>query len=53
MLVAAGLLAARWEESGDPVTDRDDLSYVWRAWFGMTPEGRRAWEASEYLVEPE
>ncbi len=50
-LVAAGLLAARWEESGEVVTDLDNLSYVWRAWFSMTPQGRSAWEAYEHLVE--
>jgi hypothetical protein len=46
-LVATGLLAARWGESGDPVTDLDDLSYIWRAWFSMTPQGREVWAASE------
>jgi hypothetical protein len=49
-LVAARLLAARWGESGDPVTDLDDLSYVWRAWFSMTPQGREVWAASEYTA---
>jgi hypothetical protein len=46
-LVAAGLLAARWEESGAPVADLNNLSYVWRAWFTMTPQGREIWAASE------
>jgi hypothetical protein len=52
-LVAAGLLAACWGDSGKPVTDLDDLSYVWRAWFSMTPQGRSAWEAYDNLVEQE
>ncbi len=50
-LVQAGLLAARLEESGSTVSDPREPSYVWRAWFHMTAEGRRAWEASEHLVE--
>jgi hypothetical protein len=49
-LVAAGLLTARWGESGDPVTGLNDLSYVWRAWFSMTPEGREVWASSEYAA---
>jgi len=49
-LVAAGLLAARWGESGESVKGLDDLSYVWRAWFSMTPQGRIAWEAYDDLV---
>ena len=52
-LVEHGLLKPRMDEEGRPWQGRDDLSYVWRAWFDMTPEGRNAWEASEYLVEQE
>src|SRR5262245_2066858 len=46
-LVDRGLLAAVNGEDGRPVTDPKDLSYVWKAWFGMTPQGRSIWESSE------
>ncbi len=52
-LVEAGLLAARLGESGSPVSDPSDRSYVWLAWFHMTPDGRSAWESSQNLVEQE
>jgi hypothetical protein len=49
-LVEAGLLAAREEDGGAPVANLDDKSYVWRAWFAMTPAGRSAWESSEHAA---
>lgn len=54
-LTEAGLLAARHEESGAPVCDLSDRSYVWRAWFRMTPSGKSVWDSSEYakLAEQE
>ena len=54
-LVEAGLLTAVMDENGFPPRNLADLSYVWRAWFAMTPQGRSAWESSEYatLVEQE
>jgi len=50
-LVEQGLLTLVMDEEGQPWRDHDDLRYVWRAWFRMTPEGRIAWESSEYLTE--
>jgi hypothetical protein len=47
-LVEAGLFAARQGEVGSPVSDLKDRSYVWRAWFRMTPAGKELWESSEY-----
>src|SRR5437763_3453296 len=52
-LVEGGLLEPVMDEEGRPWQGREDLSYVWRAWLVMTPEGRSTWEASEYLVEQE
>ena len=49
-LVEAGLLAAREEDGGAAVSNLDDKSYVWRAWFAMTPAGRAAWESSEHAA---
>ncbi len=41
-----GLLGAVMDENrGSP--PGDDLSNVWRAWFAMTPEGRRLWAAAD------
>ena len=45
-LVEKDLLAVVMDEEGRPSPDLGDLSYVWRAWFAMTPEGRRLWAAS-------
>jgi hypothetical protein len=42
-LVESGLLAARLPDADGLLTDFRDLSYVWRAWFQMTPAGREAW----------
>jgi hypothetical protein len=42
-LVERGLLAARLPDSSGLLTDFHDLSYVWHAWFQMTPTGREAW----------
>jgi hypothetical protein len=54
-LVDCDLLSAVDEENGRPVTNKDDLSYVWHAWFRMTPQGRDLWASSEHanLVEQE
>jgi hypothetical protein len=43
-LIERGLLRAVMDEDGGPPPD--GLSGVWRAWFVMTPEGRRLWEAA-------
>jgi hypothetical protein len=45
-LVEAGLLEAREEDRDAPVSDLSDRSYVWRAWFAMTPKGRAVWGAT-------
>jgi hypothetical protein len=50
-LVDEGLLAIVMDEDGHPWQNRDDLSYVWRAWFSMTAEGKSAWESSAFLDE--
>src|SRR5437870_2479983 len=42
-LVDRDLLAAVHED-GRPVAGRDDLSYVWKAWFRMTSQGKALWE---------
>ncbi len=49
-LVEAGLLTPVMGENGCPVRDLADKSYVWRAWFAMTPAGRAAWESSEHAA---
>jgi hypothetical protein len=51
LLVERGLLKIVMDQEGRPWQARNDLSYVWRAWFSMTPQGRSAWEASEHMVE--
>lgn len=45
-LAGRGLLAAVMDEEGGP-PPTGDLSFVWRAWFTMTPEGRRLWAAAD------
>ncbi len=52
-LVARGLLAGVAEDRNLATPAPADASFVWRAWFGMTPAGRQAWEASVHgsLVE--
>ena len=52
-LVEQGLLAVQMDENGSPWPDGADLSFVWRGWFAMTPQGRSVWESSEYFVEQE
>ena len=52
-LVEAGLLAAEGDEDGRPTETPNDLSYVWRAWFRMTPQGRRAWESAPFQDQTE
>src|SRR5260370_12185474 len=49
-LVENGLLAPVMDEKGLPVSDLTDQSYVWRAWFRMTPDGRSAWASSEHAA---
>jgi hypothetical protein len=53
-LVERGLLAARLADAPGPVPEDHDLSYVWHAWFQMTPAGRAAWSqaAESYLPQP-
>jgi hypothetical protein len=46
-LVERGLLGAVMDEEGNPPPSAGDLSFVWRAWFAMTPEGRRLWAAAD------
>jgi hypothetical protein len=46
-LVNAGLLDTQEEDSDEPVSDLQDLSYVWRAWFRMTNQGRNVWKEQE------
>ena len=48
ILLAKGLLTVRQGEGGRAVTEQDDLSYVWKGWFRMTPQGKELWESSEY-----
>jgi hypothetical protein len=52
-LVDQSLLTVVMDEEGHPWQDRADLSYIWRAWFRMSPQGKAAWESSEYFVEQE
>jgi hypothetical protein len=52
-LVERGLMAAVNEEDGCPVVNKDDLSYIWRAWFRMTAQGKALWESSEYATPAE
>jgi len=49
-LVDAGLLTAVMDDNGEPLRDLADASFVWRAWFAMSPAGRTAWEASEHAA---
>lgn len=47
-LVEKGLLAARLgADGGSPAPD--DLSFVWKAQFELTPPGRDAWRSSEQV----
>jgi len=50
-LVDDGLLEIVTDENGKPWQKSNDLSYVWRCWFRMTPQGRLAWEQSHHVVE--
>lgn len=50
-LVEKGLLEVVMDEEGRSLDRLDDLSYVWRGWFRMTPEGRKVWESKGYLTE--
>lgn len=44
-LVDQGLLQIACDENGHAWQDDGDSSYVWRAWFRMSPEGKAAWGA--------
>jgi hypothetical protein len=54
-LVESGLLEAHLGEGNPAMLDVNDRSYVWRAWFRMTPNGKSIWASSEFanLVEQE
>jgi hypothetical protein len=45
-LVDKGFLSARLE-NGDPPSVRDDPSYVWKAWFKPTEQGKEILTASK------
>lgn len=47
-LVQDGLLDIEMDENGRPWADRNNLCYVWRAWFRMTAAGRSVWQESEH-----
>ena len=48
-LVECGLLEARrLDDAGQPTANLEDRSYVWRAWFRMTPAGRERWSSSRH-----
>ena len=51
-LVESGLLAVEMDEEGRRWKDLGDRSYVWRAWFRMTPRGRSVWESMESVFYP-
>ena len=53
LLVEQRLLTIVMDEEGRPWHDLNDLSYVWRAWLRMTPQGRSVWESSDHAVEQE
>src|SRR5438128_402211 len=44
-LVRSDLLEARLQDQLR--IDQNDISFVWRAWFRMTAEGKRVWAESE------
>ncbi len=48
-LVSEGLLEVKREDE-PACANPADLSYVWRGWFAMTPQGRSAWAASDPMV---
>jgi len=54
-LVESGLFEVRGGPGNGSMPDLSDRSYVWRAWFRMTPVGRSTWASSEHatLVEQE
>jgi hypothetical protein len=41
-LVDEGLLRVRVPDSDEPPDTSGDLSYLWRGWFGLTPQGLAA-----------
>ena len=49
-LVEKGFLAPRMGENGGPPA-ADDLSFIWKARFEVTPRGRAAWESSAPVVD--
>jgi hypothetical protein len=50
-LVEHGLLEVVVNGDGNRQPNVNDLSFVWRAWFRMTSQGREAWERSAYGLE--
>jgi hypothetical protein len=44
-LVGRGLLDPVMDEEGEAIENPSDPGLVWKAWFRMTPEGRKCWEA--------
>jgi hypothetical protein len=48
-LFTAGLLEARLDDE-KATPDAKECSYVWRAWFRMTPQGRTLWASSEMQI---
>jgi hypothetical protein len=52
-LVRGGLLTVEMDESGLPWKDQNDVSFVWRAWFRMTPLGEQLWKSSQHFVGQE
>ncbi len=48
-LVEGGFLEARLlDVPGQPTATLEEQSYIWRAWFRMTPAGRAHWSRSEH-----
>jgi hypothetical protein len=50
-LIECGLLSIVMDENGQALNDLNDLSYVWRAWFAMTPQGRKDWTNASFCLE--
>jgi hypothetical protein len=46
-VVEEGLMAVKSSDGKDVEDFRRDLSYLWRGWFKMTPEGRARLEAAD------
>ena len=52
-LVDQGLLQIVMDENGHPWSSNNDVSFVWRAWFQMTSQGKAAWKSAEKRHFPE